>query len=686
MTLHDKFAIIENHINQENKKNITTKIESYFENFLNSDMKVLISDYINQVIWFNNINLEDIYINIDSQLKSYLIQRRNGMRVFIKKENFEFSSLNMFLKKFISKLEYLNNILKSPDNKVMKDGTKHLVNLIISDSLIFIFIEEQIVLLDKSLITEIRTLISTIKQLSKYDNFETYKKIITTFANIFIKQIVDMEELPLPENIKRIQKFNETIKLCQRVNLYFKFMGDNIDIINCQLYTLVIKNLLEIIKNNSLDEIKYVLKHTWVNINILITKSKFDNKTELLENISTGIIYLIEKSVEFNDYENIYKIVNIFKYIELIIKHCVNKNIINQKICSIFSSDYLLDNIHICIDSLIRKSKDKDVIKLIAFMTEVKNKDIFIMNYYKNLIKRLMEKISEPKKLKEYIDIEKNIYNFLKSKFGIELVYKINKVITDTEVSFEDNTQFNKISSFENIMTVITTSFNNWDVNQNEGILSLKAIDKIKNTKLGSYINSYNKYYNSRYSSKRILNWFPHFGEINITFLKKEIIMLPIQFMVLEMFNDVNKIPVKDIIVASFFSNYTSKFTNDIVSSLVLSGLFKVIDNNMILTSNDSFNTNLIEVFFSNSDYVNIWEQQRKDEIVLSRNEIICANINHQLKIQPMTKDQLFKSLVQTINVFELDETTFNKSIDYMCKSDYIKINDTIYEKIIYSS
>lgn len=685
MTLYDKFGIIENHLNQEDKKNISSKIENYFENYLNSDMKVLVSDYINQVVWFNNIELEDISANIDTQLKNYLIQRRNGMRIFIKKENFELSSLNKFLKKFISKLEYLNNIIRSYDNKIIKDGIKHLVNLIISDSLILIFIEEQLILLDRNLLTEIRTLISTIKQLSKYDNFETFEKIITTFANIFVKKIVDMEDLPLPENIKRIQKFNETIKFCQRVTLYFKFMGEKIDIINCQLYTLVIKNLLDIIKNNSLDEINYVLKNTWIDVNDLITKTNFENKNELLTNISTDIIYLIEKSVKQVNYEDVFKIINILKYMETIINNSINSDIIKQKISSILSSTNLIDNVHFCIDSLIRSNKEKDVIKLITFMNEVKNKDIFIMNYYKNLIKRLMEKISEIKKAKEYIDIERNIYNFLKTKFSIELVYKINKVITDTEASFDNNIDFNKLYCSENIMTVITTSFNNWDVNQTEGVLSSKAIDKIKNTQLGNYLNIYNKYYESRYSNKRILNWFPHFGEINITFLKKEIIMLPIQFMVLEMFNDVNKIPIKDIIVASFFSNYTTKFTNDIISSLVLSGLFKVIDNNIILTSNDSFNTNLIEVFFSNSDYANIWEQQRKDELVMSREEIICANINHQIKIKPMTKDQLFKSLVQNINVFELDEPTFNKSFDYMCKSDYIKFNGNTFEKIIYN-
>ena len=182
----------------------------------------------------------------------------------------------------------------------------------------------------------------------------------------------------------------------------------------------------------------------------------------------------------------------------------------------------------------------------------------------------------------------------------------------------------------------------------------------------------------------RVLNWFPHFGEVNVTYLEKEITMLPIQFMVLEMFNDVNCRLIKDVISAEFFSNYTYKFTNDIIGSLISSGLFKISNDMMVLTFNDTFNTNLIEVFFNTSDYANIWEQRRKNELAISREEIVCANINHQIKSQQMSKVQLFESLVKLINVFELDQTTFDKALEHMCKMEYIKLNGDSYEKILY--
>jgi hypothetical protein len=65
-------------------------------------------------------------------------------------------------------------------------------------------------------------------------------------------------------------------------------------------------------------------------------------------------------------------------------------------------------------------------------------------------------------------------------------------------------------------------------------------LNNIKDTQLGKYLKYYELYYIEKYNNLRIINWFPHFGEINITFMDKQIILLPIQFMILELFNDKN--------------------------------------------------------------------------------------------------------------------------------------------------
>jgi hypothetical protein len=259
-------------------------------------------------------------------------------------------------------------------------------------------------------------------------------------------------------------------------------------------------------------------------------------------------------------------------------------------------------------------------------------------------------------------------------------------MILDTEFSYEDNLNFNKliIKDFENLMTVITTSYNNWDVNQNEGIITNSVVESIKNTVMGKHMKLYQKYYELRYENKRIINWFPHFGEVNISYLNSDIKMLPIQFMVLEMFNDKDKISLEVVSKAMFFTNYTSKFTNDIIGSLVSGGLLKIHNDQIELMANKNIKNDLIEIFFTHSDYAAVWEQNRNNELMHTRQEISNSNINHILKQTPKTKQELYDIVKQSVKVFELDQSTFDKSIEYMISMDYIKLEDQNYVKIYY--
>ena len=673
-------------------------VENYFENLLNSDIRVLIPDYINQVIWFEGINADDFTINMDVHIKNYLIQRRNNMRTFIKKENFEFSNLNKFLKNFIAKLEYLNTMLKSQENKVVKEGIRQLTNLIISDSLIMLFIEEQVILFDKSLKTEIETLLKLTKTLGKYDSNETFIKMLKTIGNVFKKHLVNMEEYPLPENIKRIQKLSDNIKFCTSVKAYYKFVGDEFKVFGLPLIHLIIENLTDVIQSNTLEEIEFTLENIWLDFSKIVLETKFDGKDELISNMSKEIVCLIDKVLKQSGESNVFKLINILKYVDQLVDKQDCKDIINQKIAVSLSSEELLEQIHSTINTLISENKSTEALKLLKFVSNVKDKDIFMSKYYQFLIKRLMDTISkfeikssqnDSSKFASYIECEKHILDFLRIKFGDKQCYKINKVITDTELSHDDNINFDKLTAgtFDNKMTVITTSYSNWDVNQTEGIITNNIVESIKQTQLGKHLRNYLHYYELRYSNKRIINWFPHFGEVSVTYLNQDLLMLPIQFMVMEMFNELERVPINEIQSARFFSNYSEKFRSDIIGSLVTSGLFKIQNDSMVLMSMGIFKSNLIEVFFTGSEYSSIWDQQRRDELCHTREEITNSVINTVIKNNNsgIAFDELFDLVKSKIQVFELDQSIFIKSVEYMCKSDYIKLEESgKYVKLFY--
>ena len=96
----------------------------------------------------------------------------------------------------------------------------------------------------------------------------------------------------------------------------------------------------------------------------------------------------------------------------------------------------------------------------------------------------------------------------------------------------------------------------------------------------------------------------------------------------------------------------------------------------MLLGSTGNFKTNLIELFFTNSDYASVWEQQRREEIVHTREEVTNSVINSIIKNRTINCEELYKLVKEAIDVFELEQNIFTKSIDYMCKQDYIKLDE----------
>jgi hypothetical protein len=570
---------------------------------------------------------------------------------------------------------------------------KQLTNIIISDSIIMLFIEEQVILLDKNLKSDIEILFSLTKNLGKYDNYEIFNKLLKTVGNFYKKHLVNMEDYPLPENIKKIQKFCDNIKYCNIVKTYYNFNGRDFNIFSSPMIQLIIENLIVIIQSNTIDEIEFTFNNIWDDFSNLVLYNKFEDKESNFNMLYDEIVNLINKSLKSNKF-NIFKLFNLLKYIDQLVDNQQLKDIINQKISTAICSNNFTDQIHITIDELICNEKQNDATRLLKFALNIKNKDIFIAKYYQYLTKRIMSKMSNINSesainnFTKYINIEKIIFNFLKITVGNKICYKISKVINDTELSFNDNIEFNKLTNnMFNKISVITTSFNNWDINQTEGIVTNKITEKLLHTQLGKYLHSFDDYYKIKYCDKKILNWFPHFGEISITYLNQELIMLPIQFMVVEMFNDVNQIKIDSIQNAIFFANYTLKFRNDIIGSLIMSGMFKDDSNVMILLNTKIINNNFIEIFLNTSDYTSIWENNRNEELVHTREEITSTVINHVLKInsKPLFYDELFTLVKKSIILFELDDLIFTKTIERMINQDYIKkINNSSYEKIFY--
>jgi hypothetical protein len=120
-----------------------------------------------------------------------------------------------------------------------------------------------------------------------------------------------------------------------------------------------------------------------------------------------------------NDINKTLQLINILKFTDELIGDQMNKEVINQKVATTLSSEDLQESIHNNINDLIIQYKEKDVLKLLNFVTNVKDKDIFISKYYENLTKRLMTNFSgsssclipeNKSKFFEYLQMKTQIY------------------------------------------------------------------------------------------------------------------------------------------------------------------------------------------------------------------------------------------------------------------------------------
>jgi hypothetical protein len=300
--------------------------------------------------------------------------------------------------------------------------------------------------------------------------------------------------------------------------------------------------------------------------------------------------------------------------------------------------------------------------------------------YHKLLIERILSNEIN-------IENEELIINKLLLLFGPKLTNKSFKVIFDYKKSLE-NLEIYKKKNNINIFNTITTSYSNWDINYNEGYVTFDSNNNVFLMNLESYIINYIKEYNVIYNNEKKLIWLLQYGEIEINYNGLDIKLLPIQLIVLELYNIKNTFTFDEIINQSFFINYSNKFKENIINSLLNSNILINNNNKIYLNENNNISTNLIDIYINNINNVDNIDKQQFNHIIndlsYDREYIVKTNINHNLKLKSMDKDLLFNKLKNTISVFKLTEEIYNNTINKMIKYDYIMMENNILTKNLY--
>jgi len=656
---NDKFGIIKNQINIDNIENLFYKhIEDIFE-----DKKSLIlPSYIHQFVWFNYIgynNSNESKINISYEkikniINNNLFENRNKLRINIKKNLVSINTLNIFIVNFIDRIKYIDILLCN--NELINDSYKSLGSLIITDSIILKFLEELIIKFKNYIINDLKKFLSIINNI----NTDYYNKII----NIVISILKNNYNLDGITSIKINQPslsilyiLDEKIKYYYKVNKYYNFIDFNnfiFDIINLideniNINSLSIKCLV-VIFNNYFPIINNIINQ--------INNNNIEYKNILIK-ILKKLINKINKNT-FNDIFNIiikyfYKIldINVCEFISIII----NDSYINQYVD--FIDEYIKNNYK-------NNCETPNLYYITLLVKYLNNKEKFYEYYNQKLLNRLLVMYDQNK---NYYLLEEKIIERLEYKY----LDKIINMIQDVKKSYINNNNNDNIK-------ILVISYS-WNLNFNN--LQIK----FKSSLLNSYIEEYERnYLHTNSLNNKIIKWLPHYGKVIITYLNIDILMLPIQFLILELFEENNSLNINEIysFLSNSYYNQSDIFKNNIINSLINSNILIKQSNNLILNYKTNFKNNFIEIFIELSN--NILYESNNYNKQFTINEIIEANINSILKIKELNFNILFDKIncILEKDHGKINEKLFIDTLAKMIDKDLIKkINDT-YFKIYY--
>ena len=683
-------SIINNNVIDETPDVIKYKITLFVKKYLYDNKNIILDEYMHQILWFHKYILNDIYDIIIDNIKNYIIYNRNNIRNAIENDDYNMFQLCEYIQVCFDKINYINKIFKLDYELININNTKtiykiyeYLYDYIINDPIIITIIENLILNHteeNKNNIESYFKLIKTIYE-SKYDlnkyNYKynyIYLNHIKSINIIIYSNYINKFNIHLPDNIKYISMLNNNIDIIKDFNIRLSCIYDDIII---YLITYINNNIFDILTNNTIYELYNIINNE--KVASILHLCSFN--IEFIEKL----IFLISNSSD-EDIIHYYKFVSIFHFINIktiYIHFDKIYNVLYDKIYKNFDNSKLLNDIIFDIHLTIFNNKQNNFFLMNKIITSFSNTDIFNTIYIKYVKIRCMYFYSEfisgtitinniLYKLNNEVIILSNL-NLLNKSLCIivkNIVHDIHQSITYSSIDINEQI---------NINVIITSHY--WNINDNAITSNFLTMNSTKNNILIDYIIKFNNTYVENYKNQRKLYWYLHYGNVDIIYLNKNIKMLPIHMIILDIICD-NKFKISDFKTKDFLNLYPLDFINNLLNSLLFSKLVIIENEILIMNESDNFTTDIINIFLIY--YYNKTDIIENDDLGHSYKYILIANINHELKLQSLNYTNLFNIIRKNNILASINNEIFLDTLNYMIEMEYIIMNNLLYEKIYY--
>lgn len=702
----------------------------FFENLIKNDKNVILPNYVyHNINVLNNITTdegilkrEELMKSIESCIKNsineYIRRKRQEVRESIRlNENINLiKSYLLILKKFSYKLNTIKTFLKYDPSE---DFYLSIFNKLFCDPIIHNVKKFSYDIMDTRKFKEVKFFIMSIKKIS--NNFFT--SWLLPFIEKSIRESFNMEidNNQISNNMIPIYQYTKYQKYYSCYWIHFRYLLHYKDIFE-SLSIIFVNNIISNISSlNSISDFNCFLIESNNSFNKIGKHLSKDMKEKIEVNIANNSISNINSDVSLDNICKFY--ITLSKYYsktfpticslfcKKISQLIIQKNLY-QELNSLLIENIKDDNLDLNLDDFnssdsdLSKNEEKNnksesnikyLIEIIGLLT---NKDIIYRSYQKFLMLRLLnynislDYLSCSIKLKsniEYIScFENKLLLYLKKCFDNSQIYILSKCISD----FVDSTNFNTSLKNPNQLRPIILSNNVWDLKilsnptSCEHILSnTRSLENISDSllyKLYVYSSSYDK----GFEESRSLSWYLHIGKVEIRFNSEIssciLTLLPIQFLILEQIGgtDLTKDEILDL---TFVNSYP---INEIDSMLIIFQKSKLIifekDIYSINNYYDHGDLDLRSQYFNVSNIIKESIKREEEKICNDRVDITKCVINSILKHTDIAINNLFELCKNKIKVFELEEEVYDKAVNYMIEKDYIKVNGTLYDKLLY--
>ena len=187
--------------------------------------------------------------------------------------------------------------------------------------------------------------------------------------------------------------------------------------------------------------------------------------------------------------------------------------------------------------------------------------------------------------------------------------------------------------------------------------------------------------YYEKINETKELSWYLHIGKVEVEYTSNirvcKLIMLPIQELILEQFDD--ELTHDRLYSFDFIKEFSKENINKLMNIFIDVNLVNVKNN--IYYLNLDFDTTDLDI---RSRYFDINSISIENEIHHDKIDIVKTNINSLLKSFELNNNELFEKCRNNILQFKVTNELFDSAIEYMISRDYIEKNNDVFKKIEY--